>query len=83
MFITKSSIQHLLNSYKCDIQFDICDLDYLDEYLKDADIQYEFSLIDLGVLYNRFSEEVWSASWEDNAEGQFIEWLKSNTNNAI
>ena len=26
-------------------------------------------------LYSIFSETVWCASWEDNAEGEFIDWL--------
>lgn len=55
-------------------------MDYLDEYLKDAGVKTDIGLANLGVLYNHYSEEVWSSSWEDNAEGQFIKWLESHKN---
>lgn len=71
-----NKIKELLKDYKLSIKLDIEDLDYLDEFLKERDINLDCSLIELGTLYNMFSEECWSASWEDNVEGQFIEWLK-------
>ena len=73
--IDYENFRYLLNDWDCSIQIDIVDLDYLDEYLKDSNIQVNIALIDLGWLYNRFSEEEWSAGWENNAEGQFINWL--------
>lgn len=78
MEITYKQIEHLIKDWDMDIYIDIEDLDYLDKYLKEHDIKLYISSISLGYLYNRFSEEMWSASWEDNAEGQFIEWLKEN-----
>lgn len=80
MIITHKQVEHLLKDWKTNILFDIEDLDYLDEYLISHDIEIEVGLVNLGKLYNRFSEEIWAASWEDNAEGQFIEWLKENIN---
>lgn len=52
------------------------DIDYLGELINN---KFNLILDDITIvkLYNAFSEEVWSASWEDNAEGQFIEWLDS------
>lgn len=78
MEITYKQVKHLLEDWETGTLFDIRDLDYLDKYLKANDIKIDVSLADLVTLYNRFSEEVWAASWEDNAEGQFIEWLKEN-----
>ena len=78
MEIAYKQVKHLLEDWETDILIDIGDLDYLDKYLKAHDIKIDVSLVGLGKLYNRFSEEAWAASWEDNAEGQFIEWLKEN-----
>lgn len=52
------------------------DIDYLGELINK---KFDIILDDITIvkLYNAFSEEVWSASWKDNAEGQFIEWLES------
>lgn len=80
MEINYKDIEELFKTWELDIQIDIEDLDYLDEYLKNVGVKTDISLIGLGKLYNRFSEEVWASSWEDNAEGQFIEWLQSHKN---
>lgn len=80
MEITYKDVEHLIKNWEITTTFDREDLDYLDEYLKDAGVKTDMGLVNLGVLYNHFSEEVWASSWEDNAEGQFIEWLKSHKN---
>lgn len=51
---------------------------YEKELVKDVREVYPTSLTDeeLVSLYSQYSEEFWSASWEDNVEGLFIEWLK-------
>lgn len=52
--------------------------DYEKELIKDVREAYPTSLTDeeLVSLYSQYSEEFWSASWEDNVEGLFIDWLK-------
>ena len=54
------------------------DIDYLRDFLSGIGIKDPFTDLELAKLYNRYSEEVWSASWEDNGEGLFAEWLKEN-----
>ena len=58
---------------------DNTDINYLYEYLLDfaPELTNTFTALELAKLYHQFSEEVWSASWEDNAEGQFIDWMKN------
>lgn len=83
MEIKYEEVKHLIHKWRITATVDIEDLDYLDEYLKDAGVKTDIGLANLGVLYNHYSEEVWSSSWEDNAEGQFIEWLESHKNKII
>lgn len=51
---------------------------YEKELAKDVREVYPTSLTDeeLVFLYSQYSEEFWSASWEDNVEGLFIERLR-------
>lgn len=79
--INYENVKHILQDLKQTIVFDDDDLDYLIRYLNDASIKVNISLVDLGRLYNKFSEEKWCASWEDDAEGQFVTWLKDKINN--
>lgn len=72
----KDKIKKVLKDWECDIRADILDVLYLDSFLKENGITLDCLYFELVSLYNMFSEECWSAAWEDNAEGQFIEWLK-------
>ena len=77
--ITYDNIRHLLNDWQPGPYFPFEEeIIFLDEFLKERGYTIEVSPLDLGKLYNEFSEECWAASWEDNAEGQFIEWLNEN-----
>ena len=71
-----NKIREFLRDWECDIRVDILDVLYLDSFLRENGITLDCYYFELASLYNMFSEECWSASWEDNAEGQFIEWLK-------
>lgn len=74
--MSTNKIKELLDECKPDIYLDMEDVRYLNKFLKERNINLDCSSVELGFLYNIFSEECWSASWEDNAEHQFIEWLK-------
>lgn len=83
MCITYNNVGYLLNDWDVDVTFDIEDIDYLDEFMKRNGVKIDIALIDLAKLYNRFSEEKWAASWEDNAEGEFIQWLEKKIQTEI
>ena len=66
------------NEYEVPLGITENDIDYLYDFiLKNApELINQYTAMELAKLYCVFSEEVWCASWEDNAEGQFIEWMK-------
>lgn len=76
--ISYENISHLLNDWQPGPYFDVREFNFLDEFLQERGYKFDIALIDLGRLYNEFSEEMWCAGWEADAEGQFIEWLEEN-----
>lgn len=74
--MNKNKIKEQLKDYRSDVALDLEDIDYLRGYLKDCDIDVDCSLVELGLLYNKFSEDCSSRLLGQVAEDQFIVWLK-------